>query len=196
MIVNLPVQAAGASSFGLAVGRIGNHILQLELSAMQAEGRGEIVSSPRVITANQKQAVIEQGVEIPYQQATSSGATSVSFKKAVLQLKVTPQITPDDRVIMDLAVSKDSVGEVFAGVPSINTREVSTQVLVSNGETVVLGGVYEHTKQYQSTRTPFFGDLPGVGILFRDKRTTNDKTELLIFVTPKIVKDELATATR
>lgn len=198
LIVNLPVEAAGASSFGLAVGRIGNHILQLELSAMQAEGRGEIVSSPRVITANQKQATIEQGVEIPYQEATSSGATSVSFKKAVLQLQVTPQITPDDRVIMDLTVKKDNPDFTNAvlGVPPVNTREVSTQVLVDNGETVVLGGVYEHTKEYRSTRTPFFGDLPVVGVLFRDKSTTDDKTELLIFVTPKIVKDELATATR
>ncbi len=198
LIVDLPVAASGASALGLAVGRIGNHILQLELSAMQSEGRGEIVSSPRVITANQKEAIIEQGVEIPYQEATSSGATSVSFKKAVLQLKVTPQITPDDRVIMDLSVKKDNPDFTNAvlGVPPVNTREVSTQVLVNNGETVVLGGVYEHTKEYSSTRTPFFGDLPVVGALFRDKRNTNDKTELLIFVTPKIVKDELATATR
>ena len=165
---------------------------------MQSEGRGEIVSSPRVITANQKQAVIEQGVEIPYQEATSSGATSVSFKKAVLQLQVTPQITPDDRVIMDLVVKKDNPDFTNAvlGVPPVNTREVSTQVLVNNGETVVLGGVYEHTKEYQSTRTPFFGDLPVVGLLFRNKINTDDKSELLIFVTPKIVKDELATATR
>jgi len=198
LIVDLPVTEAGASQFGLAIGRIGNHILQLELSALQAEGRGEIISSPRVITANQKEAVIQQGVEIPYQEATSSGATSVSFKEAVLELRVTPQITPDDRVIMDLAVKKDNPDFTNAvlGVPPVNTREVTTQVLVDNGETVVLGGVYERTKEYQSTRTPFFGDLPVVGVLFRNKGVTDDKSELLIFVTPKIVKDELTRVAR
>lgn len=193
LIVDLPVSEAGATQFGLAVGRIGNHILQLELSALQAEGRGEIISSPRVITANQKEAVIQQGVEIPYQKATSSGATSVSFKEAVLELRVTPQITPDDRVIMDLTVKKDNpdFANAVLGVPPVNTREVSTQVLVDNGETVVLGGVYERTKEFATTRTPFFSDLPLLGVLFRNKSLTDDKTELLIFVTPKIVKEEL-----
>ena len=142
-----------------------------------------------MITSNRQEAVIQQGVEIPYQEASSSGATSVSFKEAVLQLKVTPQITPDDRIIMDLQVNKDSVGQIFFGVPSIDTREVQTQVLVSNGETIVLGGVYEQTKSSEVDRVPFFGDLPLIGALFRQTREVDDKSELLIFVTPKILKD-------
>lgn len=189
MNVNLPVtNPAGRIAFAMLGS---DFLLDLELSALQSEGRGEVISSPRVITANQREALIEQGVEIPYQQASSSGATSVSFKKAVLSLKVTPQITPDDRVIMDLSVTKDSVGEVFQGVPSINTREVNTQVLVDNGATVVLGGVYEQTRNNESSRVPFLGDLPGVGVLFRDQLKTDKKSELLIFVTPKIVKESL-----
>jgi type IV pilus assembly protein PilQ len=187
--VNLPV-ASPAGSIGLAIlGK--NSLVDLELSALQAEGRGEVVSNPRVITANQKEATIEQGVEIPYQEASSSGATSVSFKKAVLSLKVTPQITPDDRVIMDLNVTKDSVGQVFAGVPSINTREINTQVLVENGETVVLGGIYEQTRSKDVTKVPLLGDLPYVGALFRSTSQVDDKVELLIFVTPKILKESL-----
>lgn len=198
LIVDLGVADASAARLGLAVGKIGNSLLTLELSAMQAEGRGEIVSSPRVITANQKEALIEQGVEIPYQQATSSGATSVQFKKAVLSLKVTPQITPDDRVILDLGINKDDADFTRAvqGVPPINTRAINTQVLVDNGETVVLGGVYEHTKQYQTTRVPFFGDLPVVGHLFRRNSHSNSKSELLVFITPKIIKQQLNAATR
>lgn len=188
--VNLPV-ANPAGRIGLAIlGR--DYLVDLELSALQAEGRGEVVSNPRVITANQREALIEQGVEIPYQEASSSGATSVSFKKAVLSLKVTPQITPDDRVIMDLNVTKDSVGEVFAGVPSINTREVNTQALVENGETVVLGGIYEQTRSNEVDKVPFLGDLPVIGSLFRQTRKVDDKVELLIFVTPKILKETLS----
>jgi type IV pilus assembly protein PilQ len=187
--VDLPV-ASPAGSIGLAIlGK--NSLVDLELSALQAEGRGEVVSNPRVITANQKEATIEQGVEIPYQEASSSGATSVSFKKAVLSLKVTPQITPDDRVIMDLNVSKDSVGDVFAGVPSINTREVNTQVLVQNGQTVVLGGIYETTRSKKVNKIPLLGDLPYLGVLFRNTSQVNNKVELLIFVTPKILKESL-----
>ena len=186
--VNLPVNnPSGSVALALAKLPFGT-LLELELSAMQAEGRGEVVSSPRVITANQKEALIEQGVEIPYQEASSSGATSVSFKKAVLSLSVTPQITPDDRIIMDLGVTKDQVGEVFGGVPSIDTREVQTQVLVDNGETIVLGGIYEQTKTNQVDRVPFFGELPIVGSLFKSTLRENDKSELLVFVTPKIVK--------
>jgi len=178
-----------AGSLGLALAELPfGSLLELELSAMQAEGRGEIISTPRVITANQSEATIEQGVEIPYQEASSSGATSVSFKKAVLSLSVTPQITPDDRVIMDLGVTRDSVGQVFSGVPSIDTREVQTQVLVDNGETVVLGGIYEQSKNSSVNRVPFFGDLPVVGHLFKNTLRQNDKSELLVFVTPKIVK--------
>ena len=190
-IVNLPVVSPNAGSLGLALGKIGSHLLHLELSALQSEGRGEVVSSPRVITANQKEALIEQGTEIPYQEATSSGATSISFKKAVLSLRVTPQITPDDRIIMDLSVSKDAIGTIFAGVPSIDTQQVTTQVLVDNGETVVLGGVFEQTRRDETLRVPFFGDLPYVGWLFKNSHVENNKNELLIFVTPKILSDNL-----
>ena len=190
-IVDLPIGGPSAS-LGLAVGKIGSWLLQLELQAMQAEGRGEVISNPRVITSNQKEAVIEQGTEIPYQEASSSGATSVSFKKAVLSLKVTPQITPDDRIIMDLNVSNDTVGQTFAGVPSVDTREVSTQVLVSNGETVVLGGIFEQSIRNDVERVPFFSDIPLVGTLFRQTSVSDRKNELLVFVTPRILKDSLA----
>jgi len=156
---------------------------------MQAEGRGEVISTPRVITANQHEAYIEQGVEIPFAQESGNGGTTTSFRKAVLALKVRPQITPDERIIIDLTVNKDTVGEVFDGIPSIDTREVNTQVLVSNGETVVLGGIYEQSVIEQREQVPFFGDLPLVGKLFQRNIGEDDKTELLVFVTPKIVKD-------
>lgn len=188
--VNLP---PSASAGRIAFGFLGpDYMIDLELAAMQREGQGEVVSSPRVITANQKEATIEQGVEIPYQEASSSGATSVSFKKAVLSLKVTPQITPDDRVIMDLTINKDSVGAIYAGVPSINTRQIGTQVLVENGETVVLGGVYETSQSNDVSKVPLLGDLPVIGHLFRNDINVNDKEELLIFITPKILKDSLS----
>lgn len=188
--VNMPVTAANAGRIAFAI--LGKTtLLDLELSALQAEGRGEVISNPRVITSNQKEALIEQGTEIPYQQASSSGATNVTFKKAVLSLKVTPQITPDDRVLMDLVVNKDSVGEIFLGVPSIDTKEVNTQVLVDNGETVVLGGIYEQERSKEVDKVPFLGDLPIIGALFRNTRQVDDKTELLIFVTPKILKESL-----
>lgn len=190
LLVDLPVIGA-TSSIGLAVGKIGSYMLNLELTAMEAEGQGEVISSPRVLTSNQKTAFIQSGVEIPYQEATSSGATSVSFKDAVLELRVTPQITPDDRIIMDLGVKKDSVGEVYLGVPSIDTNEVSTQVLVDNGETLVLGGIYEQEKIKEIDRVPFFGELPLVDWMFKKTSITDDKAELLIFVTPKIVKEDL-----
>lgn len=190
LISSLPVINPTAA-LGITVGRIGSHLLQLELSSMQAEGQGEVVSSPRVITANDMTATIEQGVEIPYQQATSSGATSVQFKKAVLSLKVTPHITPDNRIIMDLEVNKDSVGQVFFGVPSIDTNNIQTQVLVDNGETVVLGGIYQHTDKRQKNSIPILGDIPGLGFLFRNTQKTNNRSELLVFVTPKIMKDVL-----
>ncbi|MGB5179968.1 MAG: type IV pilus secretin PilQ [Gammaproteobacteria bacterium] len=190
LLVDLPVIGA-TSSIGLAVGKIGSYMLNLELTAMEAEGQGEVISSPRVLTSNQKTAFIQSGVEIPYQEATSSGATSVSFKDAVLELRVTPQITPDDRIIMDLDVKKDSVGEIYLGVPSIDTNEVSTQVLVDNGETLVLGGIYEQEKIEEIDRVPFFGSLPLVDWMFKNTSITNDKAELLIFVTPKIVKEDL-----
>jgi len=191
-MVNLPV-ANPAGSFALAI-LDDDYLIDLELSAAQAEGNGEVISSPRVITANQKEAKIEQGVEIPYQEASSSGATTTSFKDAVLSLTVTPQITPDDRIIMDLEVTKDSVGELvsdgFGGrVPSIDTRKVTTQVLVDNGQTVVLGGIYETERGEQVTKVPYLGDIPGLGALFRSTKVVSNKSELLIFVTPKILKE-------
>ncbi|MEN8204676.1 MAG: type IV pilus secretin PilQ [Pseudomonadota bacterium] len=190
LIVDLPVVGA-TSSIGLAVGRLGSHLLQLELTAMEAEGQGEVISSPRVLTSNQKTAFIQSGTEIPYREASSSGAATTAFKDAVLELKVTPQITPDDRIIMDLDVKKDSVGRVFDSIPSIDTNEVSTQVLVDNGETLVLGGIYEQEKSKQVDRVPFFGELPLVDWMFKKTLIKNDKAELLIFITPKIVKEDL-----
>ncbi len=188
--VDLPALASNAAGIGFGI--LGaNYLLDMELSALQAEGRGEVVSSPRVITANQHAALIEQGVEIPYQAATSSGATSVSFKEATLSLKVTPQITPDDRIIMDLNVNKDSVGSVYQGVPSINTRKISTQVLVDNGQTVVLGGVFEQTHSNDVNKVPLLGDIPLLGHLFKQTSNVNNKEELLIFITPKILKEGL-----
>jgi type IV pilus assembly protein PilQ len=191
LLVNLPV-AGATSGIGLAVGKIGSYLLQLELSALLAEGRGEDIASPKVITSNQTEAVIESGVEIPFQEASSSGATSVAFKKAVLALRVTPQITPDNRVLLDLDVNQDTRGSPdVLGVPPINTRNVSTQVLVDDGETVVLGGVYSQVDRKSSDRVPFFGELPVLGFLFKKTRVENARNELLIFVTPKIIKEEL-----
>lgn len=192
LIVDLPALPGNAASLALAIGKVGSYLLQLELSALIAEGRGEDIASPRVITANQNEAVIESGVQIPYQEASSSGATSTSFQDAVLSLRVTPQITPDDRIIMDLEVNQDTLsGTVVNGVPAINTRSVTTQVLVQNGETVVLGGVYSSSERKAVDRTPFFGDLPYVGFLFKRTDINSSKNELLIFITPKILKDSL-----
>lgn len=190
--VNLPV-ASPAGTLALAI-LDSDYLVDLELSAAQAEGRGEIISTPRVITANQKEARIEQGVEIPFQESSSSGATTTQFKKAVLSLTVTPQITPDDRIIMDLIVSQDSVGELVPSatggfVPSIDTREVETQVLVNDGETVVLGGIYETERRDNYNKIPVLGDIPGLGFFFRSTTKQNDKAELLIFVTPKILRE-------
>jgi type IV pilus assembly protein PilQ len=180
--VQVPV-ASPAGRFALAVLE-SEYLVDLELSAVEAEGRGEIVSTPRVITANQKEASIKQGVEIPYQQSASSGATTVQFKEAVLELTVTPQITPDNNIIMDLTVSKDN-----GTVPSIDTRSVQTQVLVKDGQTVVLGGIYETERRETLTKVPFLGDIPFVGAAFRNKQRTNNKAELLIFVTPRILEE-------
>jgi type IV pilus assembly protein PilQ len=190
--VNLPVSTpAGSIAFAL----LGNsHILDLELSAAQTEGRGKVVSSPRFITANQKQATIKQGVEIPYQQSASSGATTISFKDAVLELKVTPLITPDNRIILDMDVSDDSVGTVVVAsggvnVPSIDTRAITTQVLVSDGQTVVVGGILQTTETDNETKVPYLGDIPILGNLFKTTTKINKKDELLIFVTPKIIRE-------
>ena len=190
--VNLPAPNPAGS---LALGILGsNYIVDLELSAAQAETRAEVISSPRVITANQKEATIETGTEIPYQQSASSGATTISFKKAVLSLKVTPQITPDNRIILDLDVKKDSVGTITVAsggvnVPSIDTKEIVTQVLMNDGQTVVLGGVLETTHRDDQTKVPLLGDVPVLGALFKEQSKTNNKDELLIFVTPKIVRE-------
>ena len=188
LLVDLPI-GNPASAIKFAVVSIPDFILQLELQALQLEGRGEVISNPRVVTANQKEATIEQGTEIPFQEASSSGATSTSFKKAVLSLRVTPQITPDDRVIMDLEVNQDTVGQEFSGIPSVDTRSVATQVLVDNGDTVVLGGIYEQTKREDIEKVPFFGDLPYLSWLFKTTSVRDDKRELIIFVTPRILKD-------
>ena len=190
--VALPV-ANPAGSIALSVLN-GNFLVDLELSAAQAEGRGEIVSAPRLITSNQKEASIEQGVEIPYQESSGSGATTTQFKKAVLSLKVKPQITPDNRVILDLSVSDDSVGQVVQSatggqVPSIDTRAITTQVLVNDGQTVVLGGIMETTRSTSDNKVPFLGDIPLLGYLFKNTTKTNNKDELLIFVTPKILRE-------
>jgi type IV pilus assembly protein PilQ len=190
--INLPVaNPAGRIAMSLLKS---DYIVDLELSAAQNEGRGEIKSSPRVITANQKEASIEQGVEIPYQESSSSGATTTQFKKAVLSLKVTPLITPDNRVILDLIISKDTVGAEVASatggrVPSINTRKIITQVLVNDGQTVVLGGILETERRDTDNKVPWLGDIPILGHLFKSQRNVNNKNELLIFVTPKILRE-------
>jgi len=190
--VNLPAtNPAGRLAF-MVLGS--DYLVDLELSAAQAEGRGEIISSPRVITANQREATIEQGQEIPYQESASSGATTVQFKKAVLALKVTPQITPDNRIILDLNVKKDAIGTVVVtsggvNVPSIDTREISTQVLVNDGQTVVLGGILETERREDEQKVPYLGDVPILGRLFKTTTRSNNKDELLIFVTPKILRE-------
>jgi type IV pilus assembly protein PilQ len=190
--VNLPV-ANPAGTIGISLLH-GANLLDLELSAAQNEGRGEVISSPRVITANQKAATIMQGVEIPYQESASSGATTTQFKKAVLSLKVTPLITPDNRVILDLDVNDDSVGQLVqsatgGSVPSIDTREILTQVLVNDGQTVVLGGILETTKTTSTNKVPYLGDIPVLGHLFKTTTDVNNKKELLIFITPKILRE-------
>jgi type IV pilus assembly protein PilQ len=196
LLVNLPqtLSSSRGGAINFIAGKLGSYLLQLELSAMQQEGKGEVVSSPRVVTSDQSTAVIKQGVEIPYQEASSSGATSVSFKEAVLKLEVTPHITPDDRIIMDLNISKDSpdFSRSVLGVPPVDTREVETSVLVENGETVVLGGVFERSETRRNERVPFFGDLPYVGFMFKQELRTDENRELLIFVTPKILKETLS----
>jgi len=192
LVVDLGVTSQSASSFGIGLANPGEYILDLEISALESDGHAEVVARPKVITADQSPAVIESGVEIPFQEATSSGATAVSFKDAVLSLEVTPQITPDDRIIMELVVKQDTVGQVFNGVPSINTNEIETEVLVDNGQTLVLGGIFQTDKNFATTKTPFLGDLPYVGRLFRRTLERDDKQELLIFITPRIIQDTLS----
>jgi len=193
--VNLP--AAGLNSFSagqfsfILFNSAMTQFLNLEISALEADGKGKVISSPRVLTADQVEAVIEQGTEIPYQQATSSGATSVSFRKANLSLKVKPQITPDGNIIMTLDVNKDQPGTTTPAGVQINTKHVKTEVLVENGGTVVIGGIYEQSDRTDITQVPVLGELPFVGFLFKNRQTSTSKTELLVFITPKIVNDRL-----
>ncbi|MCF6354659.1 MAG: type IV pilus secretin PilQ [Candidatus Polarisedimenticolaceae bacterium] len=194
--VNLPqtLSATRGGAVNLLIGKLASYLLNLELSAMQQEGRGELVASPRVITSDQNKAVIKQGLEIPYEVRSSSGATTIAFKEALLKLEVTPHITPDDRIIMDLVINKDNPDYTRAllGIPPIDRRSVETTVLVDNGETVVLGGVFERDKVENIERVPFFGDLPYVGFMFKQRFEKDDNKELLIFVTPRILKDTLS----
>ncbi len=190
--VNLPVADPAGSLAMMILGS--DYIVDLELTAAQSEGRGEVISSPRIITANQKEATISQGTEIPYQQSASSGAATIQFKKAVLELRVTPLITPDNRVVLDLNVKKDSVGEVIVtsggvNVPTINTSEISNQVIVSDGQTVVLGGILQTERRESEKKVPYLGDVPVLGNLFKRSGKVNNKAELLIFVTPKILRE-------
>jgi type IV pilus assembly protein PilQ len=193
--VNLPTATSTASRWAFSI-LAADYLLDLELSALESEGRGEVISTPRVVTTNQKQAKIKQGVQIPYEQATSSGATSIVFREAVLSLEVTPLITPDDRVDLTLKINNDTIGEnvptsLGGSIPTIDTRQIETRVLVDNGQTIVLGGIYEQVKRTDRSKVPVLGDIPGIGALFRNKAVQNDKAELLIFVTPTIIKESL-----
>ncbi len=194
---NVALPAAGLNGFAAGtiaalIDSASGNLLGLELTAMEADGKGKIISSPRLVTSDQVEAVIEDGTEIPYQQATSSGATSVSFKKATLSLKVKPHITPDGNIIMDVKVNKDSRGRDTGAGPTIDTKQVSTQVLVENGGTVVIGGIFTQEIQDTVTKVPLFGDIPVLGNLFKNTKKLDEKKELLIFITPKILSQELS----
>ena len=194
--VNLPAQAQGGydpSSFAISIfNSAANRFLNLEISAMEADGKGKIVSSPRVVTADQTKASIEQGTEFPYPVTAPNGGTIIAFKKAVLKLEVLPQITPEGNIILDLDVNKDSPGEVLNNVRAINTKRIKTQVLVENGGTVVIGGIFELFEDDTEAKVPFLGDLPGVGNLFKTKTKQANKQEMLIFITPKVITDRAA----
>ena len=191
--VNLP--AAGLSSgtagtFALSIfNSAANRFLSLELSALEADGKGKIVSSPRLITADQTKALIEQGTEIPYQNSAQNGATTVEFKKAVLKLEVTPQITPEGNIIMDLDIAKDSRGADTEAGPAIDTKHIKTQILVENGGTVVIGGIFELNESETINKIPLLGDIPVMGNLFKNKKRTSEKKEMLVFITPKMISD-------
>ncbi|MFD0669113.1 type IV pilus secretin PilQ [Ramlibacter sp. MAHUQ-53] len=194
--VNLPALAINGlnpASFAISLfSSSANRFLNLELSALEADGKGKLVSSPRIVTADQTKAFIEQGTEFPYQQSTSSGATSIAFRRATLKLEVTPQITPEGNIILDLEVNKDSRGETTASGIAINTKKIKTQVLVENGGTVVIGGIFELTETEDEARVPLLGDLPAVGNLFKNRRRTANKQEMLVFITPKMITDRAA----
>jgi len=191
--INLPAAAIGGySPASFAISLFGSSLTQflnLELSALEADQLGKVVSSPRVLTADKKMATIEQGTELPFQQATSSGATAIQFRKATLRLEVTPQITPEGNVMMDVKVNRDAVGQLTPAGYAIDTRAVQTQVLVENGGTVVIGGIYEQFERNSVNKVPFLGDLPYVGYLFKQTTRRNDRTELLVFLTPRVVTD-------
>ena len=163
------------------------------LAAIEENGDSKTVAKPKLLTADKKEATVKTGTEIPYSTIGDDGQTEVEFKEAALSLQATPQITPDDRIIMDLKINQDSIGDVFNGIPSINTNALETQVLVENGETIVLGGIFRSTETNATTKTPFFGDLPLIGVLFRRTEHTETKAELLVFITPRLVKDTLST---
>ncbi|MGE0332776.1 MAG: type IV pilus secretin PilQ [Ramlibacter sp.] len=194
--VNLPAVGQGgynAASFAISLfSSAANRFLNLELSALEADGKGKLVSSPRIVTADQTKALIEQGTEFPYQQATSSGATAVTFRRATLKLEVTPQITPEGNIILDLDISKDSRGETTAAGIAINTKHIKTQVLVENGGTVVIGGIFELNESENETKVPVLGDLPAVGNLFKTRQRSSNKQEMLVFITPKMIADRAA----
>jgi len=196
LMVDLPTTLGTSGVVNFLVGKVGSYLLNLELSAMQKEGRGEIISNPRVVTSDQQSASIKVGQEIPYQESSQNSVTNtVAFKEAVLKLDVKPSITPDDRIMMDLRVNKDNpdYSREVNGVPPIDTRAIQTTVLVDNGETVVLGGVYERTKSFSKQQVPWLGDIPILGNLFKQRNNQDNNSELLIFVTPKILKAEMAT---
>ncbi len=194
--VNLPAVGQGgynAATFAISLfSSAANRFLNLELSALEADGKGKLVSSPRIVTADQTKALIEQGTEFPYQQATSSGATAVTFRRATLKLEVTPQITPEGNIILDLDISKDSRGETTAAGIAINTKHIKTQVLVENGGTVVIGGIFELNETENETKVPVLGDLPAVGNLFKTRQRSSNKQEMLVFITPKMIADRAA----
>ena len=196
-LINLPAPGINGNNAATLAASLfsaaANRFLNLELSALEADGKGKIISSPRVVTEDKHPALIEQGVELPYQEATSSGATSVSFRKANLKLEVTPQITPDGNIVLEVNVNKDSKGEESRAGFAINTQHVQTKVMVENGGTVVLGGIYQQTDTKSETKVPLLGDLPIVGYLFKTTGRTSNKTELLVFITPKIVAERLTT---
>jgi type IV pilus assembly protein PilQ len=188
--VNLP--AAGGGSIGVQILNLANsNLVELELSALEVDGRGKVVSSPRIVAPDKKKATITQGTEIPYATQASSGGTTVAFKQAVLSLSVTPQITPDDKLIMDIEIKKDAIGQVFSGIPSVDTKTLNTQVVVDNGDTAVLGGIYEQSVRTDVTKVPFLGDIPFIGNFFKRTQKQDFKTELLIFITPRIIKEQL-----
>lgn len=193
--VNLPANPNSAAAATMALSLFSpsaSRFLNLEVSALEADGKGRIVSSPRVVTADQVKALIEQGTEFPYQTATASGATAIAFRKANLKLEVTPRITPEGHVVLDLSINKDSRGETTASGIAINTKHIQTQVLIENGGTVVIGGIFEHVERQERLQVPGLGSLPLLGALFRSRQTVSSKSELLVFITPRVLQTHRA----